>query len=430
MLTQFSKLSYKSAGFTTDAGCDLNEGAREPMEAERLRTVLDQLEREAAVIDPLLSSLVTVYGQVRDTPAQDFSPQLDDALTKLRAVLLSAESNSFPPSRRHIMDQLGASSIFGASALVAIDSAVQNSTAGPAGVIKRLEEIRRDLAKFRKAATSIRGGMEALGIAEDPIPPDAHEVGLIVPTELVHGELGELKDRLARWDTILRALSEVAGERDRPIQVRALATGDYEFFVLCGLATGTLLARILEWVVEFYKKVLEVQVLRQQLAASSLAPPVELKAYKEHEARAVKDGIDELAAALAKELPRGGARTAGESQSQLVFVITQIASYVNLGGSVEVTPPPRESDAAVTDDSIPAEATAEEQEAQLARQRQLHDSIESSRIAFEELRRRGASVASLPPRTQPVLQLAEPEEAPESGQEGDHHSVGSSKKKR
>lgn len=95
------------------------------------------------------------------------------------------------------------------------------------------------------------------------------------------------------WNRILKTFAELAGETDREVTVRAISTGSYLLYVSAGLATAKLVAEVIGWAVDLYKKLLELRDLRERFARVDIPAP-EVATIKKHEADTTEQSVEQL----------------------------------------------------------------------------------------------------------------------------------------
>src|SRR5438309_1989909 len=97
------------------------------MDASRLLSLLNVLERDiSSGYEERLNGLFTTYVQVRDNPGQDLSTPVKAARASLEEWVKASPTNDFVPSRRWMMEAIGAQSLFGLPALAAINEVLNN----------------------------------------------------------------------------------------------------------------------------------------------------------------------------------------------------------------------------------------------------------------------------------------------------------------
>lgn len=381
------------------------------MDASRLLSVLEDIEAE--LVDGLvdhLNKLMQAYTSARDSPAQDFSPTIRQIRSELLEYLAASPRNSYTPSRRQILAAIGGEIFVGQGAARRIDELLQTAAVSPASVVVALQAYSSELSRFRKGCTQARQGLTELGVKPDKLAENEAEIGILVPRTITKGKLDALTHQFTDWNRILRGFAELAGEEEREITVKALSTGSDQIFVLTVVAVAAFVAKAIDKILEWYKKILEIQTHRLELAKLG-APVSEPEAVKEYE----KQFLEQAIGALVKEFMSAAQKALtnprkGELRNQLTISIRQIARFVDEGGDVEVTvpPPPKQEFVTLTDDKggplPPDEVEAKKAE---------WDALQAERTQkWRELSRRGAALAAMPARSAPILQLPEAEEAP------------------
>jgi hypothetical protein len=376
------------------------------VDSSRLLHLLNVLEADlTGGYEDHLKSLVQAYTQVKDNPQQDNSAAVQQASEALTGSLQQSPANAFVPSWLHMLGAIGGLSFFGVNALARIREILANSTLGPVNVLNGLQEFAEELRQFRQSTSQIRKGLVALGIEPDELSEGTTEIGLILPESISKNELGALTKQLAEWNRILRTVSELAGDKEREIQIRGVATGDLEFFVVATYLTGKILGEIIGGVTSWYEKVLRIRVLRAELKAQD-GPVAEVAAAEAHEKVLLDKAVQQIIAGVMSMAPATKPKERGvELEAHLEKCVRRIAILIDNGVEIEVSVPiptveeaPGPSDPTETDDP---NATAQLEAARTARLEQATQVM--------ALKVQGAAVARLPKIERPIFQLSEGE---------------------
>ena len=386
------------------------------MNASRLLFVLEDIEAEFAngFVDRL-NKLTQAYTAARDSPTQDLSTGIRQARSELLEYLAESPLNSYTPSRRQVLVAIGAESFVADGAAKHIDELLETVGLSPASVVAALQTYTSELNQFRKACAQARQGLTALKVKPDRLAQNEAEVGILVPRTITKGKLDLVIRQFTDWNRILRGFAELEGEDEREIALRMLATGSDQVFVVTTLAVAVIVAKVIDKVLDWYKKILEIQAHRLELARLG-APVPETDAVKEHEKHLLDESIVGLVKELMSAAPKPIAKARkGELENQLTISIRQIARFVDQGGDVEVSvpPPPEQEFVTPTDNKGEPLATAE-----LETKKAEWDALQQQRIQeWRKLSKKGAALAAIPARSHPVLQLGEVEEIPVTHEE-------------
>lgn len=378
------------------------------MDASRLLAVLDDIATDYATgFKTLLAAFVQAYTQARDNPTQDLTAQIDVAYAKLAADLRGGLTNDYPPSRVRILSAIAGTRLVGEGALRSVDAIISSSGRTPAGLVTALGVFVQEVAEFHKACAQTAAGLQQLGLEPQALAAGEFEIGVLIPDTITDSELGALVKQLRLWNTALRGFAEVAGEDSPEVKVRDLSSGSLEAYLAVGAFTAALVARVVDKVLEWYQRILDIQVKRKELAALG-APVAEAKQVEQFEKKYIDDSI----AALVKELMadtklKVSAERRGELQNHLTISIRHFVKFVDKGGDVEVTAGrPQLPEVAV---APPQDAPQDQQEAYVAAQKEFErlDAIDDEALRVS---RQGAGLRQLPTRVQPILQLTEGED--------------------
>ncbi len=384
------------------------------MDSSRLLALLNSLETDfAGGYDERLRSLIQAYAQVRDNPQQDNSAAIRAAVQSLDEFLVASPVNGFVPSWLHMMNAIGASGLFGLSASARIREAIDTSTLGPMTALKALEAFAEELRKFHQSASEIRSGLQTVGIEPDVLSGDTTEIGIILPTNVTKNELGVLTKQLEEWNRILRTVSELAGDKEREIIIRGIATGDLEFFVVATYLAGKMLGEIIGGVTSWYEKVLRIRVLSAELR-KEVGPSPEVVAAEEREKALLEETVQRVVEKVLKLAPPMKSKERGEELgNHLSKCVRRIAVLIDNGVEIEVSVSVRGAERGVDADHPDQEGDARlPEQLEAARKNHLEKVAETL-----NLKAQGAAVARLPKREAPIFLLTDGEIPPEKGKE-------------
>jgi len=129
--------------------------------------------------------------------------------------------------------ELGFESFLGNQLTERIDEIfTRHETLTPAVAADELERLANEIANFEASLDGLLAGLSAFSIGTEDLPPGHFEIGYLVPRGGVENELGQLaKDVLLFKQHILGGVQElVTGTRD-PVEVRAISSSNFQFFV-------------------------------------------------------------------------------------------------------------------------------------------------------------------------------------------------------
>jgi len=306
------------------------------MDVSRLFEVLTDVGHEFPDMLQDVKALAREYELALANPVQNNSAAIKNTFDTVMSQVDQSVFMRYPPSKVAILNSLARKAPVGdllRERLVALLSVPGQSAAG---VLTSLRELEAEMEAFRRACQRTATGLHALGITPHSVPAGAFEVGVLIPERLVHLELGALSSEFESWNRIIRFYQELADDEEREVKVAGIASGSYELYVICGLATATLIARTIDKVLDWYLKILQIRKLRIELDRLG-APVAETDDVKKYERGLLEKEIEQLASDLIKSSSKKvDASRRAELQTSLVFSIREIVRFVDSGGLVQV----------------------------------------------------------------------------------------------
>jgi hypothetical protein len=306
------------------------------MDASRLLEVLDQIEPELVTnIEPALTELVNQLASQRANPSSDLTANVLPAYTRVEAGFASVVG-TMPPSQRQILEEIGGEEFLGESGLAGFRALFQTGSVGWLTSTQAVEEYRARISAFRTKVSTTRAGLRDLGIVAHTLDIGEFEVGVLIPLSLTDSKLNLLTEWFAEWNKIVRAYAEVAGDSDREVTVTDIATGTHELFLQVSRETAQALALTVVAVTKWYKDLLEIRKLRQELKERGV-PVAETKAIKEFEKQELSNRIGDLVQGILSGADLKDTPRSHELETQLTISVKRIVRFIDDGGDVEVT---------------------------------------------------------------------------------------------
>lgn len=123
------------------------------MDVSRLLEVLIDIEQDSkAGYASHLGGVVQAYTKARDNPAQDLSDEISAATTELAENLSRGVFNDYAPSKKHILEAIGGSSLVGEDALSTLRSRLSAVGFTGAALAQAATEFSKEVEGFRKNA--------------------------------------------------------------------------------------------------------------------------------------------------------------------------------------------------------------------------------------------------------------------------------------
>lgn len=374
------------------------------MDVGRMLAVLEWAADGSQEYRTALQELVAAYTAVRDNPGDTNAlTTLRDLDGRIRRLCDVSSVNTWVPSKRRMLSELGGLELFGQEALERLEDAMDAGRFGLAGTVSALTESTQEVTAFVSNANQVVTTLAKMGVHAHVLGPNEFEAGILIPEAITAGQYSGLRDILDDWALTIKIFLELSGDKERDTKISGLATGSFEFFAqIPNEWTAVSIIIAIERITQFYKTILEVRILRLQLAEKG-APVEEQSKIKKHEESLLEEKLeaarDEIVSRVTATIT---ATRKNELKNGLSWALRSMARMIDRGIDLEVSLP----EEPITDEEPLPEEMSNEERATVEQQRQ--EALDTRRGEWSELRAQGAAVAKLPDREEPVFQLPPP----------------------
>jgi hypothetical protein len=243
------------------------------------------------------------------------------------------------PANKDHFEQIGAAPFFSGDLTGALRKAVNENAMTPAVAASSARQVRDDRQAFIQTLERLRDGLAGVGIEPDDLNDGEADISFLIPRELFDNQLNGLSKEFAVIDRIVRIFSEAATGRPEQATLKSLSTTDPVVTLGVTIATIAMIGRSITWLLETWKKTLEIRELRNKSKEIGLTDK-ELKVFDDKIKglvdKAVADRVSqvltvsELDSARKNELAKG-----------LDWSLRSLLSRIERGMSVEIRMIPR-----------------------------------------------------------------------------------------
>ncbi|MHC4126808.1 MAG: hypothetical protein ACYTE6_04565 [Planctomycetota bacterium] len=310
------------------------------MDAHRLRSVIDLIvaEHRRHNIYNKLARVQQTLDKSASKPCAESDEQFRGALTDLLAALRATTVNDMVESDRRILVEIGGDQIAG-NGLAERSLEIANERPFlPARAKAAFAKLAAEVENRIQALCATQGGLQELNV--DPVRrgDDSWELGVLLPTRLIGGDLERLWSELKEWNQVLRELLPLFTAA--PPQV-ALRTHSSERFELAmpldrdgALALGVVISRV-------YEMFREVQANRDRAAdlEKQSYPSEIVSGLMGYEHQLVGKQMSAIKEDLTKRYVRRGAGKPKEVAKLLDKGLRFLAIRIREGVEVEIAGP-------------------------------------------------------------------------------------------
>jgi hypothetical protein len=316
------------------------------MNAERLHIVARTLQQEmqtrdvARMLQRLVGSLQTITEQNNSTSQSAVVASRD----AFYAAVTDVPSDSFTPAWRQILIEMGGEELFGRKLKEHVQRILVENQMTPGVAHERLKEILEKLGAFKSALDQLIDAFGEFHIGSERLLPGEAEIAVLIPREAVHDKLGELIGELSNFEFFFKTLSEVATGHPDILQVRTVSSSKFMVFLLANAKFAEIVAKCVNFIVEQYKRVLEIRELQAKIERLKVPGPVAegMKAFANEE---MAKQIDSFTIEIINEYKSDDGHRKNELKNAVRFSLNGIANRIDKGFNIEVRfEPPKAED--------------------------------------------------------------------------------------
>jgi hypothetical protein len=315
--------------------------------AERLHVIALALKSDFTS-SKLLQSFAKLNSELQNvinSPGQpQYQTEVSEARARISKVLQRSPTNSFSPTWKQVLAEIGASELVGIELDERIAEIFSRNQITASVALQELQALEGQLQSLVTALDQLLGAYRQLEIGAEELEPGECEVGVLIPRSFVSNRLEKFSDELEKLDKIFGVFSELA-EGSRPgFTIRTISSSDLSIFLEAAPATCACIAVAVERIVALYKSLLEIRKLRSELAQHGVSV-AELKGIQTHADGVMEKGIEEFAKKMIDERePKLNKERSHELFLELKLSLKKIAKRIDFGFNFEVRMAPMEAD--------------------------------------------------------------------------------------
>jgi len=354
------------------------------LNAERLHIVAKAIQAElnSTRVAEHLQQLTSFLQNLSSQPGNlQFQQQVANKLAELEVALKSAPSNTFSPAWRQILTDIGADEFLGARLADKIRDLIErNEKITPQAAHQGILQIQQAVNVFKSSIDQLVAALGNLKIGSEDLAPGESEFGISIPREAVDDDLAEFATELTDLRFILRTFGELTTARSLSFPIRTISSSDLLVYVNVIPRMAAALARAAEWLIDQYKKLLDIREKITDLRKDGV-PPDELKGIEKFANSQMEQGIEKIAIQIETEysVVKDQDRK-NELRTAMKFSLSMMANRLDQGFNFDVRiQPPQAADAKKDEDTEKAIAT-----------------IRAASASLQFMRLGGAPILSLP----------------------------------
>lgn len=316
------------------------------MNAERLHTIVVALREEMAKFNTVsaLQELINNLQRTVSQPHPQHQQALSQSLKAIVTVTTDAPSDSFSPTWREILKEIGGEDLLGIHLKAQIDAIFARNQITPAVALEELQTLNARLQAFKTALDHCESALGHFNIGDETLNPGECEIGVLIPRSAVENQLLEFADELKEVGFILNTFSEVVTGKKDDLSIRTISSSELLVHLQASAPYAACVAVCVERVVALYKQLLEIRKLNSEIKKQGV-PDKEVSGIENYANELMEKGIDKIANEVVKDFHKKDDKGRKNELTTAVRIsLNMIANRIDQGFNLEVrvAPMPKE----------------------------------------------------------------------------------------
>lgn len=310
------------------------------MNVEKLNAVIglvlnDFKENKAITyLQQVLTSSTNIMNQPNQPSHQaNLAKQLDQFIKAAE----ESPTNKFSPSYLEVLKEIGVYEFVGNQLKSTVEGIFSRNTITIAIANKELTDIVNDLLLISQNIENANKGLTSLGIKEEEIPIDKCDISIMIPRSYIDNEYSGLVKEFREIEFILVSFSRLVAKDQEEFKLKTLSTTDPVVVIETIIPVGAVVAGAISWIIDQYKKVVEIQEIKQRMKNVGMNPE-QMKETEAFSEEFMLKAIDIYADKLFEQYPIE--KNDGEEHevaNRVRLSLNKIANRVDGGFSFDVT---------------------------------------------------------------------------------------------
>jgi uncharacterized protein YoxC len=270
------------------------------MEVQRLQSVLASflLEIVELGIQGHLNALVGALQQSQAGNNPSAEQTFREGLQSIFNALDKSPSNSWPPSKKLLLETLGLTRLTGKGLRARIHSLLTADVVLKTAALNELNSLVTELTKKVQESNQTVEGLKSFGLVPPtPAEDDEAEIAFSLPNSIDTSNLNAVETELKYIDLLLKGIAEVNGESIGSAKIREISSGSLLVTLLASFKSAKTVIDVVSKVLEVLK---QIRDLKDHLKKSEelKLPQTALDSIAQLIDGRLKQGADEISAEL------------------------------------------------------------------------------------------------------------------------------------
>lgn len=317
------------------------------MNVEKLNSLAYDIVEENKTLQ-YVAKFQNVINTLQNVITQPQQPQhqtnLSNQLTALKEALFKSLVNDLSPAWYQVLVELEVNDVLGDNLYQKIEKILSQNQITPAKAKQELDTYFSKLNTKMTGFKNIVTGLETLEIGYDELEEGECEIGVLIPRDYIKNDLGKLGEEIKELTFIFNNYSELITGKKESFQIRNLSTSDPLITVATITAIAAGIAKTVGWLIDNYKKLLEIKKLKAELKNQGLSEE-NLQGISDHSNGFMEKAIENIIVKISKEYNGSSDKNRkNELLNGVRISLNKIANRIDRGFNFEVRIEPIKSD--------------------------------------------------------------------------------------
>lgn len=317
------------------------------MNVEKLNSLAYDIVDENKTLQyvPKFQNVINTLQNVINQPQQpQHQTNLTNQINALKDALSKSLVNDLSPAWYQVLVELNISEIMGNKLSDKVDAILSKNQITPSNAKNELNKLFTKLNDKITGFTNIVSGLETLDIGYDDLDAGECEIGVLIPRKYIKNDLGKLGEEIKELTFIFNNYAELIIGKKESFQIRNLSTSEPLITIATVTAIAAGVAKTIGWLIDNYKKLLEIKKLKAELKKQGL-PDENLQGIADYSNDFMVKAIDEIVIKLRKEYNGNGDNgRKNELLNGVRISLNKIANRIDKGFNFEVRIEPIENE--------------------------------------------------------------------------------------
>jgi len=283
-----------------------------------------------------LQSIVSMLNNLANSPNQSHQQTLASSLTSFLDGINKSNFDQLSASTRKIMTDICPNLVLGSTLGEKVRSIIEKNQITFQVAVNEINPLFNEINQFIANSKALLASFQVFNISKEVLETGECEIGFIVPREEIKNDFHVYQKELQEFEFIINNYNEYVSGKKQKIELKAISSTDPMIYIGVITAVGASIAKTIDWIIDSYKKILEIRLLREQLKNAGV-PEDKTKGIEDYANELMSKKIDEMLEILRKEYCgiKNGDRK-NELENGLRISMNKIANRIDSGFNYEV----------------------------------------------------------------------------------------------